>query len=243
MRSGLIDDRRDMKTNSTTGPLHSSQRKSALWAGISYLITFLSLLLAYLYISVRDKSFVTTSGSDAAVIFGGVLEIIVALAGIGSAVALYPVVKSQSQGRALGLIASRIVEASTMFTGVMCLLSVITLRQIEIDTLAVRHALVVMHDWFRLGQNLMPAVNALLLGSLLYQSRLVPRILPSFGLIGAPLLIANSIVLMFGITNGPLYVLTAIGVIPIAIWEFSLGIRLTFWGFDPKAAAALAAKK
>ena len=98
MRSGLIDDTCDMKTKSTSDSIDLSQRKSSLWAGISYLITFLSLLLAYFYISVRDKSFVTTSGSDAAVIFGGVLEIIVALAGIASAVALYPVVKRQSQG-------------------------------------------------------------------------------------------------------------------------------------------------
>ena len=231
-----------MKTKSTSDSTDFLQRKSSLWAGISYLITFLSLLLAYLYISVRDKSFITTSGSDTAVIFGGVLEIIVALAGIGSAVALYPVVKRQSQGRAIGLVGSRIIEATTMFTGAMCLLSVITLRQIEIDTLAVRHALVIMHDWFRLGQNLMPAINALLLGSLLYQLRLVPRILPFLGLIGAPLLISNSIVLMFGMTDGPLYVLTAIGVLPIAIWEFSLGVRLTFWGFHPKAVSSLLTK-
>ena len=95
--------------------------------------------------------------------------------------------------------------------------------------------------WFRLGQNLMPAVNALLLGSLLYQSRLVPRVLPVLGLIGAPLLIANTIVLMFGIT-GPIFVLTGIGVLPIALWEFSLGVWLVVKGFKPSAITSEFAK-
>ena len=102
-------------------------------------------------------------------------------------------------------------------------------------------ALVALYGLFRLGQNLMPAVNAMLLGSLRYQSRLVPRVLPILGLIGAPLLIANTIVFMFGITSGPIYLLTGIGVLPIALWEFSLGVRLTFKGFNPSAITSLSA--
>ena len=84
----------------------------------------------------------------------------------------------------------------------------------------------------------MPAVNDLLLGSLLYQSRLVPRLLPVLGIIGAPLLIANTIVFMFGITSGPLFVLTALGVLPIAFFEFALGVWLTVKGFKPTAITA-----
>jgi hypothetical protein len=103
-------------------------------------------------------------------------------------------------------------------------------------------ALVALYTWFKLGQNLMPAVNALLLGSLLYRSRLVPRVLPLLGFIGAPLLIANTIVVMFGITTGPLYLLTGIGVLPIALFEFSLGVWLTVKGFNPSAIASLFAK-
>ena len=77
----------------------------------------------------------------------------------------------------------------------------------------------------------------MLLGSLLYQLRLVPRILPVLGLIGAPLLVANTIVLMFGIT-GPLLTLTTLGVIPIAVWEFSLGVWLVVKGFYPTPTTA-----
>jgi hypothetical protein len=88
----------------------------------------------------------------------------------------------------------------------------------------------------------MPAVNDLLLGSLLYRARLVPRVLPVLGFIGAPLLIANTIVFMFGITSGPIFVLTGIGVLPIAGFEFSLGVWLTVKGFNPSAITSLDAK-
>ncbi len=87
----------------------------------------------------------------------------------------------------------------------------------------------------------MPAVNALLLGSLMYQSRLVPRVLPLLGLIGAPLLLANTIVTMFGIT-GPIFVLTGIFFLPVAVWEFSLGVWLTVKGFKPSAITSEYAK-
>jgi hypothetical protein len=60
---------------------------------------------------------------------GAVLEIIVALAGIGTAVALYPVVKKQNEGVALGFVSARVLEAAAIFAGVACLLSVVTLRQ------------------------------------------------------------------------------------------------------------------
>jgi branched-subunit amino acid transport protein AzlD len=122
------------------------------------------------------------------VIFGGVLEIIVALACIGTAVVLYPVVKRQNEAAALGFVGVRVLEASTIFLCVVSLLSVVTLRQAGVgaDGLLASQALVAFHDWiFLLGQGFLPAVNALLLGSLLYQSRLVPRVLPVIGFIGA----------------------------------------------------------
>ena len=136
------------------------------------------------------------------------------------------------------------MEASTIFADVVCLLAIVTLRRTGVgaDGLITGKALVALYGLFRLGQNLMPAVNDLLLGSLLYQSRLVPRVLSLLGLIGAPLLIANAIVVMFGITSGPIYILTGIGVLPIALFEFSLGVWLTVKGFNPSAITSLAAK-
>jgi hypothetical protein len=237
-----------MNSNSKTSvsgegrPAMTASRKASLAGGILYLLTFVSIPIGFLYMSVlNDPNYIVGSGTDTAVIIGGILEIIVALAGIGTAVVLYPVIKKQNEAMALGFIGSRVMEAGTIFADVVCLLTIVTLRRAGVgaDGLITGKALVVMYGLFRLGQNLMPAVNDLLLGSLLYQSRLVPRILPLLGIIGAPLLIANTIVVMFGITSGPLYLLTGIGVLPIAIFEFALGVRLTFKGFDPSATTAL----
>jgi hypothetical protein len=234
-----------MNTNRQSSEMMPSPRKIAMMAGILYLLTFVSIPIGILYSSVlNDPNYIVGSGPDTPVIIGGILEIIVALAGIGTAVALYPVVKRQNEGIALGFIGSRVLEASTIFADVVCLLAIVTLRRAGVgaDALVIGKALVALYGLFRLGQNLMPAVNDLLLGSLLYQSRLVPRILPLLGFIGAPLLIANTIVFMFGFTSGPIFVLTGIGVLPIALFEFSLGVWLTVKGFNPSAITSLFAK-
>jgi hypothetical protein len=127
---------------------------------------------------------------------------------------------------------------------------IVTLRQAGIgaDGLVTGQALVGMYDsMFLLGQSLIPPLNALLLGSLMYRSRLVPRILPLLGLIGAPLLVAGHIGTMFGLWGtfgqwGQPNVLTGIGVLLVAGWEFSLGVYLVMKGFRPSAVAKLSKK-
>ena len=135
------------------------------------------------------------------------LEVIVALAGIGTAVTLYPVLKRQNEGLALGFVTSRLLEAAMIFAGVASLLSLVTSIQGPGAAAGPNAAaLVATGDWdvafynatFLLGQSLMPAINAILLGTLLYQSRLVPRVLPILGLIGAPLLLTADIATLFG---------------------------------------------
>jgi branched-subunit amino acid transport protein AzlD len=217
-----------------------SLRKTALVAGVLYLITFVSVPTLALYRPVHDTNYIVGPGPDTAVIFGGILEMIVALAGIGTAVVLYPVVKRQNEGVALGFVGARVLEAAIIVVGVVSLLSVVTLRQggAGADALVTGQALVALHDWtFLLGQGLLPAVNALLLGSLMYQSRLVPRVLPLFGLIGAPLLVASDIATLFDLW-GQVSVLSGIAALPIALWEFSLGVWLVVKGFKPSPITA-----
>src|SRR5437773_8369372 len=103
------------------------RRKTALVAGALYLLTFVSIPTLALYGPVRDPNYIVGPGPDSGVLFGGILELIVALAGIGTAVALYSVVKRQNEGLAMGFVGSRVLEASTIFAGVACLLSVVTL--------------------------------------------------------------------------------------------------------------------
>jgi hypothetical protein len=216
-------------------------RKTALVAGVFYLITFISIPTLALYGPVKNhRDWILSSGSHTGVLVGCFLEVIVALAGIGTAVTLYPVVKRQHEGAALGFVAARVLEASMIFTGVVSLLSLVTLRQNlggatganAAALVATGASHVAVYNWtFLLGQSLMPAINALLLGSLMYRSRLVPRVIPVMGLIGAPILVASVITALFR-TDHQITVL-ALGFLPVAAWEFSLGVWLVVKGFRP----------
>jgi hypothetical protein len=213
-------------------------RKTALIAGVFYLITFISIPTLALYGPVKNhRDWILSSGAHTGVLAGGFLEVIVALAGIGTAVTLYPVVKRQNEGVALGFVAARVLEAGMIFTGVVSLLSLVTLRQAgatganaaALVTTAASH--VAVYNWaFLLGQSLMPGINALLLGSLVYRSRLVPRIIPVVGLIGAPLLICTVIATLFG---GLKLGSPELAALPVAAWELSLGLWLVVKGFKP----------
>jgi hypothetical protein len=211
----------------------TSTRKISLAAGVLYLLTFVSIPILFLYGPVREVGYIVGPGPDTRVLVGAVLEIIVALAGIGTAVALFPVVKRQNEGVALGFVAVRTLEAGAIFAGVFTLLAIVTLRQAGAgaSALVTGQTLVGLHDWtFTLSQSLLPAVNALLLGSLLYQSRLVPRILPVLGFIGAPLLVASTMATLFG-ANEYGSGLSGLLTLPIAVWELSLGVYLVVKGF------------
>jgi hypothetical protein len=220
----------------------TSTRKTALVAGIFYLITFISIPTLALYGPVKNhRDWILSSGGHTGVLVGGFLEVIVALAGIGTAIALYPVVKRQNEGFALGFVASRVIEAGLIFTGVLSLLSLVTLQQdlaganaASLVTTAASH--VATYKWtFVLGQNLMPGVNALLLGTLLYRSRLVPRVIPLLGLIAGPLLIASVAATIFGGIKLGSPILAGL---PVAAWEFSLGVWLVVKGFRPSPITA-----
>jgi len=215
----------------------SSLRQTSLVAGIFYLLTFVSIPTFALYSSVKGPDYILGPGPDTPVIVGSILEMIVALAGIGTAIALYPVLKRQNEGRALGFVGSRILEAATIYVGIVSLLSVVTLRQAGAGAgaLVTAQALNAQYYWsFLFGQSFIPAINGVLLGSLLYQSRLVPRFLPVLGFIGAALLIVSWVGTLSGL-QGQVSLMSLIFVLPIAFWEFSLGIYLVVKGFRPSA--------
>jgi hypothetical protein len=224
----------------------TSTRKTALVAGVCYLITFVSIPTLALYGPVKThQDWVLSSGGHTGVLVGGFLEVIVALAGIGTAITLYPVVKRQNEGVALGFVAARVLEAVMIFTGVVSLLSLVTLRQdlggaaaganaAALVTTGAAH--VAIYNWtFLLSQSLMPGINALLLGSLLYRSRLVPRIIPVVGLIGAPFLICTVIATLFG---GMKLGSPEFAAVPVGAWELSLGVWLVVKGFRPSPITA-----
>jgi hypothetical protein len=223
----------------------SNTRKLALAAGVLYLVTFAASIptLALKAPLVDHTDWILGNGNDSGLIFAGFLDFVCAVAGIGTAVALYPVTRRFSPSAAIGFITSRTLEAAILVVGAISLLSIVTLRSNAVggDTaslLTTSQSLVAQHDWsFLFGPGLMPAINALFLATVMYRFRLVPRIIPLMGLVGAPLLIASSLATMFG-GHAQTSSTAMLAALPIAAWEFSLGVYLTVKGVRRPAVAA-----
>lgn len=225
-----------MSTSTTRAPM-SPVRKAALAAGLCYIATFVFSIPAVGFYDgvLNNPGFVHGAGGDGGVLWGAVFEVITALTGIGTAVALYPIIRRHGAMNAIGFVASRTLEAAMIFAGIISVLALYTLRQdlggadgVGLATTA--QALVAMKDWtFLLGPGLMPAVNALCLATVLRRTGLVPRIIPTVGLVGAPLLVASSTATLFGAwdqVSAPAMLLA----LPIAAWELSVGIYLAVKG-------------
>ena len=223
-----------------------TMRKTALAAGLLYLLTFFSIPRLALFGPLLDNpNYILGSGDVTGVFVGIVLELIVAFAIVGTGVALYPVLKRQNEGVALGFVSARVIETGIIAIGIISLLAVVSLRQDPVagsdpaSLVTTGQALVSIQNLtFLIGQGLLPGLNGILLGFLFYRSGLVPRILPAMGLIGGPLMISSVIGQIVGV-NDQVSIWSGIALVPIFLWEFSLGLWLVFKGFRPSAVAAL----
>jgi Domain of unknown function (DUF4386) len=227
-----------------TGATTSPMRRRALLAGVLYVVTFVSIPTLWLYKPAKDHAdFVLGAGSSSGVMVGALSEVIVGLAGTATAVVLFPVLKRQNESAALGLFTARVVETSLIFVGVISVLSIVTLRTDVAGTagadraalVTTGHGLVAVYNWtFLLSQSLMPVICDLLLGYLLYRSRLVPRFLPIMAFVGAPLLLASDIAVFFGVYDKG-STLDGLAVVLIAGFEFLFGVWLIVKGFNPSS--------
>jgi hypothetical protein len=213
-----------------------SIRKSALVAGILYLLTFVGSIVAALLLGPanNDPSLTFDAIPNSQVRLAAVFELLNALTCFGTALAVFSIVKREHEGLALGFVATRSFEAATLGVGIIALLTIATLRENGASTAAVGPALVAIRFWSVVIGPGMAAFNALMFGTLLYRSGLVPRAIPALGIIGAPVFISFTVGTMLGIT-GPGSTWQAISVAPFFIWELVVGLWMTFKGFNRDA--------
>ena len=238
----------DMSSPMAATPPTDSWRTLSLAGGVLYLMTFIFSIPAVFLIApvLDDPAYVIGAGADTQVLVGTLFDFITALACIGTAVALYPAIKRQSSAASIGFVATRLFEGAVIVVGVVSIMAIVALRQAgaaagtdDSALVAVGQGLVAVRDaTFLLGPGVMPGLNAFLLGYVLYRSRLVPRLIPTMGLVGAPLFLVAAGASVIGL-NQQASVLSGIVVIPIFLWELSLGLWLTIKGFRPEAVAAL----
>jgi Domain of unknown function (DUF4386) len=217
----------------------NSERKTAMVAGVLFLLTFVTSIVALiLYKSgVLKDGFIVGAGSDSRVFWGALLEMVLIIANIGTAVVLFPILKRQSETLALGYVTARVIESVFIAIGILSVITIVTLRQDAAggaSLVVFGKSLVAIHDWtFLLGPGWVVGVgNGLILGYLMYKSGLVPRGMAWLGLIGGPLIILSGTLVLFGVIDKGSKA-QGIATIPEFIWELSLGIYLAFKGFKP----------
>ena len=223
-------------------PEHLELRNRARIAGIFFVLTFISIAALPLYHAVlNNHSFIVGAGGDGRVELGALAEIITAVAGIGTAVTLYPLLRRQREGLALGYVTLRVVESALIAVGIVSLLAIVTLRHDlagagtdRASLILSGRSLVAVHDaTFLLGPAFCAAIgNGLMLGYLMLRSGLVPRRFAQFGMAAGSLALLTALLVLFGAydqVSGPSALLT----FPEAAWELSLGIYLIARGFTP----------
>ena len=218
----------------------SGDQKRARWFGVLYLITFVTSivgLLLYETVLRHPVSYIAGAGHDKQVLFGALLELLLIVANIGTAVVIFPIVRRQNEVLALGYVTARLFECTFILVGIVSMVAIVTLRNQAAGAAegTVAYTLAAIKDWtFLLGPGWVVGWgNGLILGYLMYKSELVPRRWCWLGMIGGPLLSITGTAILLGGNNpsSGLHSLQGIATIPEFAWELFLGVYCTFWGF------------
>jgi hypothetical protein len=219
----------------------SLDQKRARWFGVLYLLTFVTSIpaLALYEPALRHPvAFVAGSGNVNNIYFGALLELLLILANIGTAVVIVPIMRRWFEDLAIGYVTARIVESTFILVGILAMLAIATLQQETAGAAeaTVAYTLAAIKDWtFILGPGWMVGWgNGLILGYMMYRTQLVPRPWTWLGLIGGPLIIISGTAVMFG-GGHPSGTLQGLATIPEGLWELFLGVYCTIWGFRRSA--------
>ncbi len=233
---------------SQRAPMHS-MRRTAMVVGVLFVVTYITSIaakFAFYPPFLDDADYLLGEGEDTRVLWGAFFEMLLIIANIGTAVALYPVLRRRFPALSLSFVAARIMESVFIAVGILAVVTLVTMRQdfsgaaADNSALAATsHALVTLQEWtFNLGPGFVVGVgNGLLLGYMMYRTGLVPRAMAMLGLIGGPLIVLSGTAILLGVIEAGS---TAhnLAVIPEFFWELSFGIYLIVKGFKPSAITA-----
>jgi|SRR6478672_6183178 hypothetical protein len=218
----------------------ASDQKRARWFGVLYLITFVTsipALLLYEPALRHPVAFAAGSGNVNKIYLGALLELLLIIANIGTAVVIVPIMRRQFEELSIGYVTARIVECTFILVGIVCMLGIATLQQQAAGAAeaTVAYTLAALKDWtFLLGPGWVVGWgNGLILGYMMYRTGLVPRRWCWLGMIGGPLLSITGTAILFTGNNpsSGLHSVQGLATIPEAAWELFLGVYCTIWGF------------
>lgn len=238
-------------TSATDERTKDSQRLARL-TGLFFLLTYATSIppvLTFYVPALRDPAFILGGSFDFGVSWGAILELLLIVTNIASALTLYPVLRKRFPVLGLGYVTARLTESAFIAFGIVAVLALNTLRATAGDAdpatlTVVGQALVALHDWtFKMGPGVVVGVgNGIILGYMMWKTRLVPRFLSILGLVGGPALLAGSAAVLLGYVEVG-STLQGLSVAPEFLWELLLGIWLLVRGFSPAALAALDARQ
>ena len=218
----------------------ASDQKRARWFGVLYLITFVTsipALLLYEPALRHPVAFAAGSGNVNKIYLGALLELLLIIANIGTAVVIVPIMRRQFEELSIGYVTARIVECTFILVGIVWMLGIATLQQQAAGAAeaTVAYTLAALKDWtFLLGPGWVVGWgNGLILGYMMYRTGLVPRRWCWLGMIGGPLLSITGTAILFTGNNpsSGLHSVQGLATIPEAAWELFLGVYCTIWGF------------
>jgi hypothetical protein len=228
-------------------------RKIAIIAGVLFIIATVASVLGTLFSKpILDATdyLIKISANENRIAIGALFKFIAAAASAGIAISLYPILKKYNQGLALGAVGFRLIEGMLGIVGVICLLLLTTLSQEFVKAGAPDSSyfqtsgalIVAVRDWMGNVAGLLAfGLGALMYYYIFFQTKLVPRWLSGWGLIGIILIIVISMLVMFRVI-APMSTTQIVLAVPIGLQEMVLAVWLIVKGFNSSAIASLSAK-
>jgi Domain of unknown function (DUF4386) len=179
----------------------------------------------------------TMSAHQTTLVLGAFLMLLNTPVDVGKAVLFFPILEKHGKRTALAYLATMIIEVVFLTIGVLCLLIIPSLAQHAVDAGQASAGWAKASGSLAVQANTMAyqiaemalGLGGIFLCALLFRTRLIPRLLAVWGIIGYAILLAGFIAEIFGIH------ISLIFSIPGGLFELALGIWLLIKGFQPEA--------
>lgn len=233
--------------------MNTSHRKAAIIVGLLFLVCTAASILSFPFAGsiLEGQDYLSKlTLNETSVTIGALIEFIWAAAGAGIAIGLYPLLRKYNGALALGSVGFRVVEGVFVLIGTLSLLSLLTLSQEFIAVGApgasslqpLGTLLLALRDWqIPVISGLAFSLGALMYYVILYQSKLIPWWLSGWGILGAVLSLAATVLASFTHDFGMASVHTYLS-IPIGVNELVFAVWLIVKGFNPSVISSEPAK-
>jgi hypothetical protein len=217
-----------------------SIRKQSALVGALFLVTHVTSVGAVLLYGpmLVDDAWLAQSDAGTRQLTGAFLDVILALAAIGTGLALLPLLRAHARTGSLSYAVLRTAEGATILAGSAAVVALIWLRQDGLAATDGGHALLELYRAaFLLGPGFVIVANTLVLAVTLYRHRLVARWIPVLGMVGAPLVGVSNMAVMFGLQE-QVSPSASLAAVPIFAWEISFAVYMLVRGMRTPAPAA-----